>query len=78
MDMICGSVFKVSFETSWENEELIEKNTLTVVADDAKDAIEKAKFLNKEETYTDEMENKTYHRDYFALLEVTHVTDLDG
>lgn len=78
MDKVIGSVFSVSFETSWENEELIEKNTLTVVADDAEHAIEKAKFLNKEETYTDEMENKTFHRDHFALLEVTHVTDLDG
>lgn len=78
MNMISGSVFNVSYKTSWENEELIEENHVVVVAKDAEEAIEKAKKLNSEETYFDEEEKAEYRRDTFSLLEVSHITDLDG
>lgn len=78
MNMVSGSIFDVTFRTSWENEEITEKNHVVVVAENAEKAIEKAKILNSQDEYLDEEEDKTYHRDMFELLEVTHVTDLDG
>lgn len=69
------NVYKISYKTSWENEDIYEKVSLQFLAENAKEAIEKAEKFNNQETYFDDEEKEEYHRDIFELLEIELVIE---